>query len=105
MGNQNFSEENNTEILLRMNKDGVFEKYEEPFAVIECQTEEDFNRIKIAIEKQNPKKFEIWNGQCSCPNCKYLFGNYKTFKTLIHWEMPYCKNCGQALDWEEEDEE
>ena len=54
---------------------------------------------KIAIEKQMPKKFELWNGQCSCPNCNKLFGNYSQLKTLIHWEMPFCKFCGQALDW------
>ena len=52
-----------------------------------------------ALDKQIPKKFEVWNGQCSCPNCKKLFGNYAQFKTLIHWEMPHCKFCGQALDW------
>ena len=54
---------------------------------------------KTAIEKQIPKKFELWNGQCSCPNCNKLFGNYSQLKTLIHWEMPFCKFCGQALDW------
>lgn len=56
-----------------------------------------------ALEKQIPKKYEIWNGQCSCPNCKKLFGSYDTLKTLIKWEMPYCKYCGQALDWSEEE--
>lgn len=57
--------------------------------------------IKKAIKhyKQIPKKFEVWNGQCSCPNCNKLFGSYAQLKTLIHWEMPYCKFCGQALDW------
>lgn len=52
-----------------------------------------------AIKKQIPKKIEIWNGQCACPNCNKLFGSYAQLKTLIHWEMPYCKFCGQALDW------
>ena len=52
-----------------------------------------------ALEKQIPKKFEIWNGQCACPNCNKLFGSYAQLKTLIHWEMPYCRYCGQALDW------
>ena len=56
--------------------------------------------VKIkALEKQIPKHYTLWNGQCSCPNCKKLFGSYSQFKTLIHWEMPYCKYCGQALDW------
>ena len=55
--------------------------------------------IVSALEKQIPKRFELWNGQCSCPNCNKLFGSYSQLKTLIHWEMPYCKFCGQALDW------
>ena len=52
-----------------------------------------------ALEKQIPKHYELWNGQCSCPNCNKLFGSYAQLKTLIHWEMPFCKFCGQALDW------
>ena len=55
--------------------------------------------IVSALGKQIPKRFELWNGQCSCPNCNKLFGSYSQLKTLIHWEMPYCKFCGQALDW------
>ena len=67
-------------------------------------TSDDFEWLeeaKKALEKQIPKHFEIWNGQCSCPNCNKLFGNYSQLKTLIHWEMPHCKYCGQALDWSE----
>ena len=52
-----------------------------------------------ALEKQIPKKFEVWNGNCCCPACNKLFGAYTQLKTLIHWEMPYCKFCGQAIDW------
>lgn len=52
-----------------------------------------------AVEKQVPKKIELFNGQCSCPNCKRLFGNYSQLRNLICWEMSYCKYCGQALDW------
>ena len=52
-----------------------------------------------ALEKQIPKHFELWNGQCACPNCNKLFGSHSQLKTLIYWEMPYCKFCGQALDW------
>lgn len=55
--------------------------------------------IVSALKKQIPKRYELWNGQCSCPNCNKLFGSYSQLKTLIHWEMPYCKFCGQALDW------
>ena len=60
--------------------------------------------IVSALEKQIPKHYELWNGQCCCPNCNKLFGSYDQLKTLIHWEMPYCKFCGQRLDWSDSDE-
>jgi hypothetical protein len=58
-------------------------------------------RCKNALEKQIPKHYELWNNQCSCPTCNKLFGSYDQLKTLIHWEMPYCKFCGQALIWKD----
>lgn len=54
------------------------------------------------LEKQRQKKIETWNGQASCPRCKKLFGEMKTIRNLTTWEMPYCKFCGQALDWSDE---
>ncbi len=56
-----------------------------------------------ALDKQIPKKFGVWNGNCCCPACNKLFGPYTELKKLIHWEMPYCKYCGQALDWSDTD--
>lgn len=62
-----------------------------------------FNSLLEAREKQTAKKIEIFNGQASCPNCKYLFGGRDVIKKLITWDMPYCKNCGQKLDWSDEE--
>lgn len=62
-----------------------------------------FNSLLEAREKQTAKKIEIFNGQASCPNCKYLFGGMDVIKKLIIWDMPYCKNCGQKLDWSDEE--
>ncbi|MBQ0088764.1 MAG: hypothetical protein KBT27_05490 [Prevotellaceae bacterium] len=69
-------------------------------------TDEHLEAEQIAIEaleKQIPKKYEIFNGQASCPNCKTLFGDNETLKKLIHWNMDYCKHCGQALDWSDDE--
>lgn len=52
-----------------------------------------------AAKKQTAKKIEIFNGQASCPNCKHLFGGMDVIKKLTTWDMPYCKDCGQKLDW------
>lgn len=56
-----------------------------------------------ALEKQLPKKVEIWNGQATCPNCKKLYGNMVDIKQLhpASWDFEYCKHCGQRLDWSE----
>ena len=62
-----------------------------------------FNSLLEAREKQTAKKIEIFNGQASCPNCKYLFGGMDVIKKLITWDMPHCKNCGQKLDWSDEE--
>lgn len=65
-------------------------------------SEENIEAKKMAVkalEKQRQKKIETWNGQASCPRCKKLFGEMKTIRNLTTWEMPYCKFCGQALDW------
>lgn len=53
-------------------------------------------------EKQTEKKIEIFNGQASCPNCKHFFGEMNVIRSLIAWNMPYCKHCGQKLDWSDE---
>ena len=52
-----------------------------------------------ALEKQIPKKTKVllkgttdWNTKCVCQNCKgFIFGKPK-----------YCE-CGQALDWSDEE--
>ena len=62
-----------------------------------------FNSLLEAREKQTAKKIEIFNGQASCPNCKHLFGWVDVIKKLIIWDMPYCKDCGQKLDWSDEE--
>ena len=54
-------------------------------------------------EKQTAKKIEIFNGQASCHNCKHFFGEMNVIRSLIAWNMPYCKHCGQKLDWSDEE--
>ena len=54
-------------------------------------------------EKQTAKKIEIFDGQASCPNCKHFFGEMNVIRSLIAWNMPYCKHCGQKLDWSDEE--
>lgn len=58
---------------------------------------------RVAVEKQKAKKIEIFNGQASCPNCKCLFGGMDVIKSLIAWHMPHCRECGQHIDWSEEE--
>ena len=67
--------------------------HKEPYATIEVATEEDFNEIKAAIEKQKPMKVkktdDFW-----CPVCDTWLGQH-------HSHYPYCYRCGQKLDWSE----
>ena len=57
-----------------------------------------------ALEKQIPKKYELFLGQDLCPTCNNTFGSDAIRKTLSSWKMNYCQYCGQALDWSDENE-
>ena len=69
--------------------------HKEPYATIEVATEEDFNEIKAAIEKQKPMKLKAHTTSGAygrCPRCNELVKSY--------YEK-YCDQCGQKLDWSE----
>lgn len=73
--------------------------------------EKDIEALKIAIkavEKQIPKKpittADGCNNDClECPNCDSFIG-YKTDCEDEHYQVNYCPNCGQMLDWGEEND-
>ena len=89
-------------ILVMLNDEGVAEVYDDTWDItIHCNSQEEHKHAIKMLEKQNAKKIEEWYGQASCPCCQKVFGPMETVKKLIHWEMPYCKYCGQALDWGE----
>ena len=53
-----------------------------------------------ALEKQIPKKpislgEDIDRDVGQCPNCKEIIDTYEDYK--------YCSDCGQAIDWGEEE--
>lgn len=41
----------NDGLKLSIGDDGVFRKYEEPFGSIDCQTEEDYNKLVELLER------------------------------------------------------
>lgn len=70
-------------------------------------TQEDLQTIKKALEKKIPKKpLEQKYGFCDlvgffyvrlvCPECKQPVAQYSKKK---EYKPRYCHNCGQALDW------
>ena len=90
----------NEEILLRQNENGEFESYE-PYATIEIDTEEDFDKIKSAIDKQKPMKPAEADDRegCvtwMCPACERVH--------FTEWKTNYCSECGQKIDWTEGEE-
>ncbi len=80
---------NSYECSLYMNNDGLCEDCEYHIA-LEC------------IEKQIPKNAELETSEGEyaiflCPNCHEIFHNYID-------EPHYCEHCGQAIDWESDNE-
>lgn len=59
----------------------------------------------VALERQIPKKIKIIDGYDFCPTCSYKFGSDTFRRMLHHWDQPFCKRCGQRLDWEVNDAE
>lgn len=63
---------------------------------------DDFIALKELVEKATPKKYvervefvdEVKWMHASCPNCKEIIDEFGYY--------PYCPNCGQSLDWSEE---
>lgn len=51
-----------------------------------------YHAVIKALEKQIPKKPIKYKYEIVCPSCKTLVGS-----------SPYCRYCGQALDWGEEE--
>lgn len=74
------------------------ENFEEP---IVYKHQEDIDTLQELVDKSKPKRIEIWNGQYSCPNCKKLFFPI----TSIGFPKKFCDDCGQALDWSDDDME
>lgn len=52
-----------------------------------CESDDMHNAI-VALEKQIPRKPVEVRNEIVCPTCKTLVGS-----------SPYCRYCGQALDW------
>jgi len=77
---------NTCECSLYMNNDGLCENCEYNIA-IEC--------IKRQIPKKPIQHGELYDDDCwfECPTCKKWIASY--------WkgDNPYCDECGQAIDW------
>lgn len=90
--------------FLKQNEDGEFEQHE-PYITVSVDTEEDYEFMKQAIEKQKPKKpkgeTDPMFGDITtvCPTC----GNANLVNPFVRSRVyDYCPNCGQKLDWSEE---
>ena len=60
------------------------------------------DEIADLLEKQIPKKAikDEYNYNC-CPNCGWIVSYDEGWGEKY---VPHCENCGQALDWSDEDE-
>lgn len=73
-----------------------------------CSQENLYQAHQVAIsalEKQIPKKvtYDYGLNETRCPECKTIFG-YAEEGEDDEYYAPYCYECGQCLDWEEENE-
>ena len=72
-------------------------------------TEEDWQHYRAvikALDKQIPKKVKIKKYAPTRCNCGFEFSiHYGDGYYSIPFELktPYCRNCGQALDWSDKE--
>ena len=92
-----------------MNREALTENKDQLINAGEYDTSnEETNGYQVcveALEKQIPKKPEIIEGKMwVCPNCNnnllWLYEKYPEKKTELNKGLPFCLNCGQAIDWE-----
>ncbi|HZK34153.1 MAG TPA: hypothetical protein VFD33_02430 [Bacillota bacterium] len=54
-----------------------------------------------ALEKKIPKKPEKQDENClECPNCDSFLAFESEVRDDTSYQDEYCRNCGQAIDWE-----
>ena len=58
------------------------------------------HNLPLISDSHSPAKIKIIGGDCICPSCGFNYGQDSVRKSLKYWHQDYCKNCGQALDWE-----
>lgn len=75
------------EIILRQNEDGTWSEKKEPFAVVECETEEDYELLKKAVAhfKNHGKYIIDERGVAHCNKCKHIDDDYG-----VHCFCPFC---------------
>lgn len=87
--------EQSKSLTLVFGKDGKARVLNEDY-VIYCADEETFEKVKVAVEKQTPKKT---NERQSVPNGRLVYGHCPVCNTFTNNHKEYCGKCGQALDW------
>ena len=66
-------------------------------------TDEEIEHIWTAMDKAEPMKpIKDKYGDCDCPICNAYV---KFYGNQSYYKHEYCPNCGQAIDWNEGEEE
>ena len=81
-----------------------WERKKEPFTKIVCPTEKDFEWVMAACDfyQMHGEAQQVLDDGTfgACPNCEYEFNS----ELRNEYEIRYCPNCGQKLDWRENDD-
>lgn len=81
----------------------------------DCNIKRDILTLKELVDKATPLKpqkecvqYVVDGTYYSCPCCGYLIDKFcimqdNNYKKIVITTSRYCSNCGQALDWSDED--
>lgn len=86
-------------MIIEIDENGNAREYKEPYVTIDCETEEDFNKLKEAFEKHIKAKqpYTIHNARNRwyCESCDSLV----YYEEADPFHPMFCPHCGQKLDW------
>lgn len=75
---------------------GVFEKYEEPFAVVEYSTEKDFENMMAAVEHYKKRGEWVYTGRGNSWECTHC-NSCLDMSDDENGHARYCPQCGANM--------
>ena len=99
--------------VLQETPDGTWDRRKDPYMIVELPEEKDYEHLKKLIDRNNAAKVKIKKCPLShdgvmyftrCPACGERLRADDSLENIRRSAQKFCEECGQRLDWSEDDE-